>query len=102
MYRSTTPELIFHIKNTDFDMTDIEICHITVESADYAHMIVYENPEIDTEKKTIKQFMSQAETKAFNVGGIMTQLKVKLNNGSVICSPIIHTDMKEILEVDEL
>lgn len=102
MYRSTTPELIFHITNKDFDMADIDICHVTVMGADNLHTIIYKNPEIDTENKTIKQFMTQAETAAFNVGSVLTQVKIKLNNGSVICSPVIVTDMKEILEVEEL
>lgn len=102
MYRSTTPELIFHINNTNINMADIDICHITVESADHSHKIIYETPVIDVEHKTIKQFMTQAETKAFNVGSVLIQLKVKLTSGAVIPSEIIIKDMKEILEEAEL
>ena len=83
-------------------MLAIDICHITVESADYVHRIIYEHPEIDIEHKQIKQFMTQAETASFAVGGIKLQLKVKMDNGSVICSKIILTDMNEILEDAEL
>ena len=102
MYRSTTPELIFNINNTGFDMSAIEICHITVESDFTSHKIIYEQPEIDIEHKQIRQVMSQSETKAFTPGKVKIQLKVKMDNGSVICSPIILKDMNEILEDDEL
>lgn len=102
MYRSTTPELIFHVTNEDIDMSKIAICHVTVESADYSHKIIYENPEIDVENRLIKQFMTQAETLSFNAGTVLIQLKVKLENGSVIPSKIMTRSMKEILEEAEL
>ena len=93
MFRSTTPELIFKVKNTDINVADIAICHITVESADHTHSILYENPTIDAENKTITQYMTQAETLSF---------KAKLNRGAVICSDIIVKNMKDILEEAEL
>ena len=102
MFRSTTPELIFKVKNTDINVADIAICHITVESADHTHSILYENPTIDAENKTITQYMTQAETLSFNPGSVLIQLKAKLNSGAVICSDIIVKNMKDILEEAEL
>lgn len=98
MYRSTTPTLIFNIKNTGFDMATIDICHVTVEGFMGTPKIIYENPDIDTTNKKISVVMSQEETKQFDVGNVKIQLKIKLNNGSVVCSPVITKDMNEILE----
>ena len=102
MYRSTTPELVFNINNKDFDMTAISICHITVESSDCLHKITYEDPEIDIENKCVKQVMTQADTKSFEPGEVKIQLKVKMDNGSVICSEVMTRSMLQILEDTEL
>lgn len=102
MYRSTTPELIFTITNKDFDMTKIEICHVTIENFMGSYQKIYEEPDIDTEKKTISVVMSQEETLKFDAGNVKIQLKIKLDNGTVIASPIMTRDMHEILEETEL
>ena len=98
MYRSTTPTLIFNIKNPNFDMTTIDICHVTIEGFMGTPQIIIENPDIDTTNKKISVVLTQEQTKSFDVGNVKIQLKIKLNNGSVVCSPVITKDMNEILE----
>ena len=102
MYRATTPTLIFNIKNKDFDMTTIAICHVTIEGFMGTPQIIYEEPDIDVVNKTISVVMTQAETKQFAVGDVKIQLKIKLDNGSVICSKVIQSTIQEILEETEL
>ena len=102
MYRSTTPTIILNIRNDDFDMNTIDICHVTVKSDDNARKVLYENPDIDVENKQIRVTMTQSETKLFEVGKIKIQIKAKLDNGTVIPSQIVYTTMREILEAEEL
>lgn len=102
MYRSTTPELIFRIKNEDFDMSKIEICHVTLENYMGTYQKIYEQPDIDAENKTVSVVMTQAETLKFDEGKVRIQLKIKLDNGAVICSKIMEREMREILEEAEL
>lgn len=102
MYRVTTPTIILNIKNEDFDLSKIDVCHVTLKSEDGLHKVSYQNPEIDAENKQIKITMTQGETKLFNVGKIKIQIKAKLDNGVVIPSQIVYTTMKEILEEEEL
>ena len=98
MYRSTTPTLIFNIKNPNFDMATIDICHVTIEGFMGTPQIIIEDPDIDTTNKKISVVLTQEQTKSFDVGNVKIQLKIKLNNGSVVCSPVITKDMNEILE----
>lgn len=98
MYRYTTPTIILKIKNEDFDMEQIDVCHVTVESERGGRQYICEHPEIDTEEKTIMFEMSQEDTKYFDVGMVKIQIRIKLYNGRVIPSKIVKTTMNEILE----
>lgn len=102
MYRSTTPTVILHIKNEDFDMNQIEICHVAIESENGRIRKVYENPEINVEEKTLTFTMTQEDTLNFMVGNIKVQTKMKLIGGAVVASKIITTKMNEILEEEVL
>lgn len=102
MYRSTTPTIILKIKNEDFDLSLIDICHITIESEFSSDKLIIENPQIDIEEKTIAFTLTQQQTLDFSVGCIKIQIKAKLQNGIVIPSKIIKTKMYEILEEDIL
>ena len=102
MYRSTTPTIILHVKNEDFDLSLITICHVTIESENGSVRKVFENPTINVEEKTIMFTLTQAETAMFNVGNIKIQIKAKLESGAVIPSKIVKTTMNEILEEEFL
>ena len=98
MYRSTTPTLILKIKNENFDMETIDVCHISIESESKQSELLITTPQIDKENKQITATLTQEQTLAFGVGGIKVQLKIKLKNGIVVPSVIVKTTMKEILE----
>lgn len=98
MYRGTTPVIILNIKNEHFDMDNIKLCHVTIESENGLNKIVYENPTIVAEDKRIMVQMTQEETLKFDVGFIKIQMKIKLQNDSVISSQIVRTRLNEILE----
>ena len=102
MYRSTTPTVILHVKNEDFDMNQIEVCHVAIESENGRIRKVYENPDINVEEKTITFTMTQDDTLNFMVGKIKLQTKMKLIGGAVVASKMIVTQMNEILEEEVL
>ena len=102
MYRSTTPTVILHIKNEDFDMNQIEVCHVAIESENGRIRKIYENPDLDIENKTITFTMTQEDTLNFMVGNIKLQTKMRIIGGAVVASKMIVTRMNEILEEEVL
>lgn len=102
MFRSTTPTVRLNIKNQDFDMSLIRVCHVTLESENKINKLIVENPIIDSENRRIQFRLTQEQTLKFNVGNIKIQAKMKLTNGSVISSQIVRTSMNEILEEELL
>ena len=102
IYRSTTPTIILNIKNEDFDLSLINICHVTLESESGQTSLRKTAPEIDVENKKISITLTQEETAKFSTGIVNVQLKIKLNNGTVIPSKIVKIDMKKILEEEFL
>ena len=97
MYRYTTPTIILNVTNKDFDMEQIEICHVTIKSGNGTEYIC-ENPEIDTENKKIYFTLDQEQTAAFQTGSIKIQARIKLYNGNVIASGVMRTSMYNVLE----
>ena len=102
MFRSTTPIITLNVKNENFDMSQIRICHVTLESENKINKLIVEDPTVDAENKRIRFQLTQEQTSDFNVGNIKIQVKAKLTNGSVISSQIIRTSMNEILEEEML
>ena len=102
IYRTTTPVLIFKIKNDDFDMSSILICHITLENKNGLNSLTLDNPVIDTENKTVKVRLTQDQTAMFSIGLVRIQMKIKLKNDDVISTKVIEGDIMEILEEELL
>lgn len=98
LYRSTTPTIILHIKDDDFDMNSISICHITIENDSGRNKKVYENAAINIEDRTISLELTQEDTLAYEPGYINLQLKIKTIDGNVYASRILHTTINDILE----
>ena len=98
IYRGTTPTIILKIDNDDFDMTDIVVCHVTIQNDNGRNKKVFDNPTIDVENKTISIELTQQDTLAYETGNINLQIKVKLQGGRVVASPILVTPMNKILE----
>lgn len=102
LYRSTTPTIVLHIKDDDFNMDDILICHLTIQNDSGRNKKVFPYPEINVEDRTIMQTLSQEDTKMFEEGLIELQLKIRLTDDTVMASKIITTTMKRILEEEPL
>ena len=98
IYRGTTPTIILSVKNKDFDMSTISICHVTIQNDNGKNKKVFENPIIDVENKTISVELTQQDTLDYEYGNINLQVKIKLTSGRVIASRIIVTTMNRILE----
>ena len=102
MYRSTTPTLVLRVKNDDFDMGKIETCHVTLKSESNGHELLITNPDIDEDEQTISVTLTQEQTLEFELGSIKIQVKLMLDNGTVIASHVVRTSMREILEEEIL
>lgn len=104
LYRSTTPTIILHIKDQDFDMTTIDICHVTIENDSGRNKKTFEigSENIDASERTISLELTQQETAKFEAGFVKLQLKLKTTDGKVIASKIVITKIDEILEEDIL
>ena len=99
VFRGTTPIIRLHIKNKNFDMETIDVCHVTIQNDNGKNKKVFQNPEIDVENKMINVALSQQDTLDYEYGKINIQPKIKLKkSGSVITCPIITTTMDQILE----
>ena len=98
IYRSTTPTIVLHINDEDFDMNSIDICHIAIENDSGRNKKVYENTTINIEDRTISLELTQEDTLSYEPGYINLQLKIKTTDGSVYASKILHTTINDILE----
>ena len=101
-YRYTTPTVILKVNDQDFDMTQISLCHVTLENDSGRNKKTFTDCQIDDEFKTISFTMSQEDTASFEIGTLLLQVRLKLLNGSVLASPIIRTTMSKILEEEIL
>lgn len=99
IFRGTTPTIILRIKNENFDMDTIDVCHVTIQNDNGKNKKVFENPNIDVEQKTISVPLSQRDTLDYQYGNIDIQMKIKLkDSGTVISHKILTTTMDKILE----
>lgn len=98
MRKSTTPKIVLRIKDSSIDLNEVDICHVTLKAESNGHSLLIESPDIDTEARTVSFSLTQEETMGFNLGSIKIQIKMKLNDGTVIASKIVKTCMDEILE----
>ena len=99
IFRGTTPTIILRIKNKNFDMDTIDVCHVTIQNDTGKNKKVFENPNIDVEEKTISVPLSQRDTLDYQYGNINIQMKIKLKeSGTVISHKILTTTMDKILE----
>ena len=98
-YRGSTPTLIFTIEEEDFSLDDVETCHVTIETDCQKKQKIFENPEIDTENKTVSQTLSQEDTLYWDPGNLSVQLKMKLKDGvTAVLSDIFVLQVKRSLE----
>lgn len=44
IYRGTTPTIILRITNKDFDMSSIDVCHITIQNDNGKNKKTFEHP----------------------------------------------------------
>lgn len=102
IYRVTTPTIVIEIENEDFDMSLIDICHVTIQNHSGRNKKIFNATNFDVENRIIYLELTQEETKEYETGNIEIQLKIKLQNGKVIPSEIITTTMNKILEEDIL
>ena len=98
-FRGSTPTLIFTIEEEDFDLEDVAICHVAIETDNCKKQKIFENPTIDLVDKTVSLTLTQQDTLFWEPGNLNAQLKFKLNNGvTSVYSDIIVIQCKRSLE----
>lgn len=102
LYRSTTPKLILHIKDPEFDMESIDQAHITIENDSGRNKKIFTETAINIEDRTISIEMTQEDTLSFEPGCLNVQLKIRTTDGLVLASKIITSSISRILEEDIL
>ena len=97
LIRGTTPVIILKI-NTGIDLTTVDICHVTIVNEGGSNKIIYEDVLVDAENNLVRFEVPQEDSFKFKAGKIKLQLRVKLQNGSVLSSKIITTTIGDVLE----
>lgn len=98
MIRGTTPTLEFTLP---FSKEDVEALYITFCQCG---RIVLEKTlsECAMEGEVLKVQLTQADTLAFSCRAVNIQIRVKMNDGAVLASEIITTNVDRILKDGEI
>lgn len=102
IYRGTTPTIMVHLRNIDFDMNDIIKCQVTLEDDRGKNQKVFNDPVIDATNKTISIELSQTDTLSYDYGIINMQIRVKLKGGRVAPTKIYSLLVARTLNEDIL
>lgn len=87
--RGTTPTIVLEIENEDFDMSTIKCCVLAIQNVGKNNTLLFEDPVIDVENKTISKTLTQEETYSLETGVIEVQLpKIELLSGAITYSEI--------------
>ena len=102
IYRGTTPTIMVHLRNIDFEMTEIVKCQVTLEDDRGRNQKVFDSPTIDNEHKTISIELSQADTLSYDYGMLNLQIRIKLQSGRVAPTKIYSLLMDRTLNEEIL
>lgn len=96
MVRGTTPTIKYRVK---LDTSTITECVISFKQADVEMLQkTYDDVEFSTEMVSVK--LTQEETLGFHAGKLMTQIKVKTQDGTVYGSRMLEMKVYEALCCD--
>lgn len=98
MHRGTTPTNIFR---TDVDLTNASVLFITYKQNG---KVVLEKTidDVSIHGEMVEVRLSQRETLLFSEGIVTIQIRAKFQDGSVIASSLIRTNVREILKEGEI
>lgn len=97
LYRGTTPTIRLHVKNADFDISQLNPCEITMVNDSGRNLKTFSNCEKDNENKIISVKLSHDDTLSFEPGTLLIQLTATLN-GEELGSPILRTEIGKNLK----
>lgn len=100
--RGTTPIVTIQIEDEDYDMDQIEVCHVTIQNDSGRNQKIFTDCELDNVNKTIKFMLSQEDTLNYEKGNVKLQVRIRLKDGKADASDIFIGPMKEILEEGEI
>ena len=96
--RGTTPTVVIQVEDEDYDMTLIDVCHVTIQNDSGRNQKIFSDCSLDNENKTISFVLSQEDTLNYEKGMINLQVRVKYKDGKADASDIFTGTMKQILE----
>lgn len=97
MIRGTTPTEVYHIDNTDVDLSDCKQIWVTIvdwSCKEYTYDI--NRLLIDAEERTISLTLTQAETLAFVPGDAYAQIRFLYNDDSAFASKRIGFIIEDV------
>jgi len=95
--RGTTPTVMLEIEE-DFDMSSIDSCILAIQNVGMHNTLLFYDPVIDVENRTISKTLTQEETYSLETGVIEVQLpKVVLKSGAITYSEIKTATMDRTL-----
>ena len=96
MVRGTTPTIKYHI---GLDTSTIVECVISFKQAK-TELFQKTYNEVELSNKMVSVTLTQEETFGFHAGKLMTQIKVKTQDGKVYASPVLEMKVHEALCCD--
>lgn len=96
--RGTTPVVTIQIEDEDYDMTQIDECHVAIQNNSGRNLKIFTDCDLDDVNKTISFMLSQEDTLNYEKGYIDLQVRVRYKDGTADASDIFTGTMKQILE----
>lgn len=98
MYRGTTPTIAFVIKSV-LDLTTVTDIWVTIKNGKYEKTFKMSDGsvELSPTDKRVSISLTQEDTLEFTEGAVRIQLKFLTDSDKVYASPIVITEMKQVL-----
>ncbi len=96
MVRGTTPTIKYRI---GLDTSTIVECVVSFKQAKVELFQKFYD-DVELADKTVSVTLTQEETLSFHAGKLMTQIKVKTQDGKVYASPVLEMKVHEALCCD--
>lgn len=98
MVRGTTPTIKYHI---GLDTSTIIECVVSFKQANI-ELFQKKYDDVELSNEMVSVTLTQTETLGFHAGKLITQIKVKTQDGKVYASPMLEMKVHEALCCEEI
>lgn len=98
MYQYTTPTLTLTLADVDF--SEVAEFRVALENKgqELLKVVPVSDSSVDATDRTITFRLTQEETAAFSLGGVVVQVRVVFNGGAVLATEKKRFEMKSVLD----